>query len=71
MRVSFYQVFNVNPDGSVSPKVTVAIGGVTMGPGVAFQRGVAFAGVEIAAHVGKDLEVEQQGNVVVIKGIYP
>ena len=70
MRVSFYEVFNVTPDGAVSPKTTVVVGGVTMNPGVSFRKGVAFSGVDIAAHVGKDLEVEYQDNAVIIKGVY-
>jgi hypothetical protein len=71
MRVPFSQIFSVNLDGSVSPKVPVAIGGITMGgPGVTFGRGAWFAGVEIAAHVGKDLEVVQDGEVYRITAIY-
>lgn len=71
MRVSFYEVFNVTVDGAVSPKKSVVVGGVTMNPGVSFREGVAFSGVDIAAHLGKDLEVEYEGNVVIVKGVYP
>jgi hypothetical protein len=70
MRVSFYQVFNVSPDGAVTPKTTVVVGGVTMTPGVTFRRGVSFSGVDIAEHIGKDLEVEYQGDTVILKDIY-
>lgn len=44
------------PDGAVSPKTTVVVGGVRMTTGVSFTKGVAFSGVDIAAHVGKDLQ---------------
>ena len=70
MRVPYSQIFQVNPNGSVTPRMQVQIGGVTMGPGVAFGGGVSFGGVDLAAMKGKDIEVEQQGNVIVIKGFY-
>ena len=70
MRVKFDQVFQVNANGSVTPRTRVQIGGVTMGPGVAFGGGVSFSGVDIASKRGKDIEVEQQGDIVVIKGFY-
>jgi hypothetical protein len=70
MRVPYDQVFAVNPDGSVSPKVAVRIGGIQMGPGVAFGRGVQFAGLDLAAIRGCDLEVESYGNLYEIKGYY-
>lgn len=71
MRVPFSQVFRVNPNGSVSPKTTVVFGGVTMGPGVSFGKGAFFGGVEITAHIGKDLEIEHKGGTVILKSIYP
>jgi hypothetical protein len=70
MRVPFSQLFQVNSDGSVSPKAPVHINGVTMGPGVSFGRGVSFGGVELAALQGKDLEVEQRDGVYVLTGVY-
>jgi len=71
MRVQFSEVFQANPDGSCSPKCRVRIGGVSMGPGIAFGRGVSFAGVDIANCVGRDLEIDQEGDgAVVIKGVY-
>jgi hypothetical protein len=63
-------VFQTNPNGSVSPRTTVQIGGVTMGPGVAFTPGVSFSGVDIASLVGHDLEIHQSGNVTVITTVY-
>ncbi len=70
MRVSYDQIFQVNPDGSVSPRMQVTIGGVTMGPGVAFRSGASFSGVDVASKRGKDIDIEKQGDVVVIKGFY-
>jgi hypothetical protein len=70
MRVSFDQVFQTNPNGSVSPKMTVVIGGVTMTPGVSFTTGVSFGGLDVASLKGKDLEVDQSNGVTTIKGHY-
>lgn len=71
MRVSFDQVFQTNPNGSITPRCGVRIGGVTMGPGVTFTRGVSFSGVDIANYEGHDLEVEkQEDGTVVINSVY-
>ena len=71
VRVPFTQVFQVNPDGTVTPRAPVQIGGIQMGPGVTFGRGVQFAGVDLAAIQGSDLEVTTQGSLSVITGYYP
>lgn len=71
MRVSFDEVFETRPNGAITPRGTVRIGGVTMGPGVSFTRGVVFSGVDIANYEGHDLEVEQQDDgTVAINGVY-
>ncbi len=70
MRVPYSQIFTINSDGSITPKVSVSLGGITMGPGVAFTRGVQFSGVDLASLQGRDLDVEVQGNVHVIKGYF-
>lgn len=68
MRVPFSQVFQINPDGSVSPKVPVHINGVSMGVGVSFTQGVSFGGFDITTIKGRDLDIEKQGDIVIIKG---
>lgn len=71
MRVRFDEVFEIK-NGAISPKHVVNLGGVQMGPGVSFGGGVSFGNVNIAEHVGKDLEVEQDKatGVVTILKIY-
>lgn len=69
-RVSFESVFRRHPDGSLEPRQRLRIGGVTIGPGVRFSRGTAFGGVDLTLYVGNDLDIETDGNVAVIKGIY-
>ena len=63
-------MFNILPNGSITPKFQIKIGGVVMGPGVAFTKGVSFSGVDIAQYVGHDLDVEINNNIHEIKGIY-
>lgn len=69
-RVTFDSVFIKHPGGVLEPKQKIRVGGVTLGPGVKFSRGVAFGGVDFTQFAGRDLEVETDGDVLVIKGIY-
>lgn len=70
MRVGFWQLFGRTADGSITPRVLLSIGGVTLSPGVSFRAGVSFSGVDLAVLAGRDLEVEQYGAVVSIVGHY-
>lgn len=63
MRVRFNEVFTVNGDGSISPKVPVVVGGVKLDPGMDFGRRVRLGNVHFAAVAGRDLEVDQQAGV--------
>ncbi len=70
-RYKFLDVFQELLDGSLSPKVQVEINGVFFGPGVIFQRGVAFGGVDF--HLYKYLDVavvKQPDNHLKIVGFY-
>ena len=69
-RVNFYSVFKINNDGSVEPLRTVRIGGVQMTPGVRFNHGVYFGGLDLFQHLGKDLQVEDHDGMLVVTGIY-
>jgi hypothetical protein len=64
MRVRFDEVFTVNGDGSISPKVPVVVGGVQLNPGMDFGRRVRLGTVHFAAVAGRDLEVDQQAGVL-------
>jgi hypothetical protein len=63
MRVRFNDVFRVNGDGSISPKVPVVVGGVHLEPGFDFGRRVRLGNVHFAAVAGRDLEVEHHSGV--------
>ncbi|MEA3135918.1 MAG: hypothetical protein QOJ26_1869 [Thermoplasmata archaeon] len=64
MRVRFNDVFSVNGDGSISPKVPVVVGGVQLNPGMDFGRRVRLGTVHFAGVAGRDLEVEQQAGIL-------
>lgn len=69
-RVTFESLFITHPDGTVEPRQQVRIGGVTIGPGILFTRGVGWGGIDITQFIGHDLEITTDGGVVVITGIY-
>lgn len=69
-RESFDTIFNVYPDGSLEPKLRIRVGGIELGPGVRFSKGASFAGIDFTLFVGRYLDVDYEGGVAVIKGIY-
>lgn len=70
MRIHFNELFIVQ-NGAVTPRVVVRIGGVQMGPGVAFGSGVFFGGVDLTQYIGKYLEaVQASDGVWEITGFY-
>ncbi len=71
MRVPYSRIFEASANGSVSPKMTIQVGGVTIGTAASFLQGALLGGIDLAALQGKDLEVEQTADdVVVISGHY-
>lgn len=70
MRVPFTTVFIQNSDGSLNPRQRIRVGGVELDPMVRISSGVSFGGVDFTQFVGHDLEVEIDGEVFVVKGIY-
>lgn len=71
MRRNFFDIFKKNEDGSLTPKKTIKIGGVVLGANsIKFSKGVIFAGLNIFDYYGRDLEVEQENGIIIIKGFY-
>jgi len=68
--LNFYKIFRVNSDGSIEPIRIVRMGGVQLGPGVRFSKGVSFSGIDLTFYVGRDFLVEEDGQVLIIKGIF-
>jgi hypothetical protein len=71
MRISFFEIFRDNGNGSYSPLKTVKIGGAIVSPGVEFTAEAWFGGIEIAHYIGRDIEVEHlTDGTVEIKRIF-
>jgi len=68
--MSFDELFRRNADGMIAPRLPVRIGAVIVGPGGASGGGPSFGGVDLAQFLDKDLDVEIQNNVHVIKGTF-
>lgn len=65
MRVHFDEIFVIDSNGNLSPKVTVDINGVVMQPGVSFGGGVQFSGFALSQALGHDFGVRRLDNGVV------
>lgn len=71
MKVPFNTVFQDNGNGSYTPKGTIRVGGVTMGTGVTFTKGVSFSGFNIAQYAGHELEIKKhQDGLIEIIGVH-
>jgi len=75
-RIPFDAIFNENKDGSLDLLTSIRCGGVTVtceGGDIISQSekfGLTIGGVNFYLFKGRDLEVETDGDVFVIKGIY-
>jgi len=69
-RYKFLNIFQINPDGSLTPKVVIEVNGVTFGTGVSFGKGVSFGGVNFHDYKFLDMAIEKKGKILVIKGFY-
>jgi hypothetical protein len=69
-KMAFDTIFTEHSDGSLEPRQRIRVGGVEIRPGIRFSKGAAFGGVDFAQFAGNDFEVETDGDVLVIKGIY-
>jgi hypothetical protein len=70
MRVSFSDLFTSLPDGGISPLRKARIRGVDLKPGLWIGEGVVVPGVELISLKGRDLEVEVQHGVSLVKAAY-
>ncbi len=70
MRYRFEEVFQRNEDGSLTPRRTIHVNGVTFGYGVRFNRGVAFGGIDFFNFNGLDIEADEIDDVLNVRGFY-
>ena len=70
VRVPFESIFETAEDGAISARCTIHVSGLTVGPGMRCDELAFLAGYPVACIWGRDLEVEQQGQTIVIQGFY-
>ena len=71
MRISFFEIFHDNGDGSYRPLKDIKFGGAMISQGVEFTTEAWFGEIEITQYIGRDLEVEHlKDGTVEIKKIY-
>lgn len=61
-RVPFLEIFNEYPDGSLSPRVPIEVNGALFKPGVVFQKGVIFGGVDFQLYKYRDIAFQRKAN---------
>jgi len=59
LKQKFTDIFQEFPDGSLSPKFQIEVNGISFGPGVVFQKGVSFGGIDFQLYKYKDIAVEK------------
>lgn len=69
-RYKFLDVFQENSDGSLTPKRQIFVNGVTFGPGVNFQKGVAFGGIDFHLYKYWDISGKEENKTLVIDGFF-
>jgi hypothetical protein len=70
MRISFSQLFRELPEGGFSPVRHTKIRGVDLKPGLWIGEGMGIVGVDLGTLAGRDLEVEMEQGVAVLKAAY-
>ena len=67
--MKFSDLFTLLPNGNVSPKQPIKMGGLTMGAGSSISRNVTMNGVNLAESWDKELTVKMVDGVVVIDAV--
>ena len=68
----FWDLFQLNPDGSITPKEKIKVAGVVLDPNTNYSKGILFSGFDLFQYYGRDLEVEEasEDNPAVLTGVY-
>jgi hypothetical protein len=69
-RYKFSDIFQDNPDGTLSPKIKISINGAVLGPGLTFKPGVVFGGIDFYLYRNLDVAGEYVGDTLNITGFY-
>lgn len=70
-KINFNQIFDRNSKTQqITPRTAVRIGGVTIDSSVTFGPGISWGGVDLSQFINNDFEVDIEGSLFIIKGIY-
>lgn len=69
-RYKFLEIFQENPDGSLSPRRVINVNGITFSPGVSFGQGVSFGGIDFHRFKYLDIAAEEQNGILIIRGFF-
>ena len=67
-KISFFEVFQRNNDGSLTPTRVININGIIFGPGIKFGKGVSFGGVNLFNFQDYDIGAEEEKGILVMAG---
>jgi hypothetical protein len=67
-RYKFLDVFRENSDGSLTPIRQIHVNGITFGPGVTFQKGVAFGGIDFHLYKYWNIVGNENNDILTITG---
>lgn len=70
MRISFSNLFTSLPDGAISPLRKARIRGIDLKPGLWIGEGVTIFEFEVVGLKGRDLEVEVDQGITLVKAAY-
>lgn len=70
MRIPFSNLFTSLPDGSFSPLRKARIRGIDLKPGLWIGEGVTIFELEVIGLRGRDLEVEVDQGITLVKAAY-
>jgi hypothetical protein len=59
MKVQFVDIFDLNADGTITPKKNVNVGCVMLIPGIHYPPKNLFLGFNLLSHKEEDIEVEE------------
>lgn len=65
---NFFDIFQENPNGSLSPKKVISVNGVRFSPSVSFGSGVSIGGIDFDRHRNQQIQAEDVSGVLYIRG---
>ncbi len=66
----FFDVFNENPDGTLSPKRPINVSGITLAADVSLSPGVEVGGIDFHKFKNFPIAADEQGGILLIRGFY-